>query len=178
LLSRAEKETLVQELNQKLKKAKAVVLTDFKGLKVEEINELRKKFREAEVEYRVVKNTLIRLAAQDTPLEEIKEKIVGPNALAISYTDPVVLAKLLVEFKKKFNLFDLKSGFLEGKIIMPEDIEALAKLPSREVLLAQFLSILGAAPRRFVNILYGIIAKFLYVLEAIKQEKEKQNKEV
>ena len=174
MLNRTEKIALVKELNEKFKKAKAVILTDFKGLTVEEINQLRQKCREAEVEYRVIKNTLIRLAVLDTPLEKLKEKIIGPNAVAISYSDPIVLAKLLMEFKKKFNLFDLKEGFLEGKLIAPKDIEALSKLPNREVLLAQFLGTLGAVPRQFVSVLYGMIAKLLYVLEGIKEKKEKQ----
>jgi len=174
LLRRAQKAAMVEELNEKLKRAKAVVLTDFKGLESNDMNELRRKLREAGVEYKVVKNTIIRLAAKDTPLEEITDKIVENNALAITYEDPVALAKALVEFGKKFEIFKLKTGFVEGKLIAPEKIQELAKLPSREVLLAQLLGTMNAVPQNFVSLLHGIIAKFLYVLEAIKQEKEKQ----
>jgi len=175
LLRRSEKAILIEELHEKLKKAKAVVLTDFKGIKVEQMNELRRKLCEADVEYKVVKNTLIRRAAKGTALEKIKdEEIVDNNALAITYMDPVILAKVLAEFKKKIEQFQLKSGILEGKVLRPEDIEALAKLPNREVLLAQLLGAMNAVPRNFVSLLYGVIAKFLNVLEAIKKEKEKQ----
>ena len=174
MLRRAQKAAMVEELNEKLKRAKAVVLTGFKGLESNDMNELRRKLREAGVEYKVVKNTLIRLASKDTPLEEIKDKIIENNALAITYEDPVALAKTLVEFEKKFEPFKLKTGFVEGKLIPPEKLQELAKLPSREVLLAQLLGTMNAVPRNFVSLLHGIIAKFLYVLEAIKQEKEKQ----
>lgn len=175
MLRRSEKAALIEELHEKLKKAKALVLTDFKGIEVEQMNELRRKLREAEVEYKVFKNTLIRRAAKGTALESLKdEEIVNNNALAISYTDPVVLAKVLTEFKKKVEKFQLKSGILEGKVLHPAEIEALAKLPNKEVLLAQLLGAMNAVPRNFVSLLYRVIANFLNVLEAMKKEKEKQ----
>jgi len=155
LLSRTQKAHLVEEIGERLKKAKTVVLTDFKGLKVEEINELRRK---------------------DTPLEQIKDEICGPNALAISYGDPATLAKVLIQFREKNDRFKLKTGFSEGKILTLEEIETLAKLPSREVLVAQLLGTMSSPPRQLVNLLYNIIGKFLYLLEAIKKEKE--NREV
>lgn len=176
MLSRAEKVAMVEELNQKLKKAKAVILTDFKGLKVGEINELRYKLRESAIEYKVIKNTIIRLAAKDTPLENLTEKICAPNALAISYKDPITLAKKLVEFKKKSALFNIKSGFLEGQILQSKQIEELARLPNREILLAQLLATMSAGPRQFVGLLYNIIAKLFYLLEEINRQK--QDKEV
>ncbi len=174
MLRRKQKAFLIAELSEKFKKAKAVVLTDFKGLESNDMNELRRKLREAGVEYKVTKNTIIRFAVEDTPLEPIKDEIVENNAVAITYDDPVALAKVLAEFDKQYDPFKLKIGFLEGKLLQPENIKELAKLPSREVLLAQLLGTMNAVPRNFVSLLHGIIAKFLNVLEAIKQEKEKQ----
>ena len=176
MLSRTQKAHLVEEIGDRLKKAKTVVLTDFKGLKVEEINELRRNLRKEGVEYKVVKNSVICLAGKDTPLEQIKDEICGPNALAISYGDPATLAKVLIQFREKNDRFKLKTGFSEGKILTLEEIETLAKLPSREVLVAQLLGTMSSPPRQLVNLLYNIIGKFLYLLEAIKKEKE--NREV
>ena len=176
MLSRTQKAHLVEEIGERLKKAKIVILTDFKGLKVEEINELRRNLRQEGVEYKVVKNSVIQLAGKNTPLEDIKEEICGPNALAISYGDPATLAKILIEFREKNDKFKLKTGFSEGKILTLEEIETLAKLPSREVLVAQLLGTMSSPPRQLVSLLYNIIGQFLYLLEAIKKEKE--NREV
>ena len=96
--------------------------------------------------------------------------------MAISYGDPATLAKILIEFREKNDKFKLKTGFSEGKILTLQEIETLAKLPSREVLVAQLLGTMSSPPRQLVSLLYNIIGQFLYLLEAIKKEKE--NREV
>jgi large subunit ribosomal protein L10 len=171
-LRRIEKVAVIKELSEKLKKAEATILTDFKGLKVDALTCLRKQLREKDMEYKVIKNTLAKLALKDTPLEQIKGEIIGSRALAFCYTDPVALAQVLIDFRKKNEPFKIKKGILSGKVLDANEIEVLAQLPSREILLAQLLGAIEAAPAVFVGLLYNMLAQLLYILNAIKKSKE------
>lgn len=167
-----EKKQIVLELHEKLSKSKVVIVTDYKGLNVETMTELRRKLRDAQVDYRVVKNTLMVRAAQETSVELIKEQFTGPSAIAMSFDDPVSPAKVLTEFAKKNDKLQIKAGVMEDKVLDLAGIKALANLPSREILLGQLLSVMVGVPTGFVRVLNGVPQKLMYALQAIKDQKE------
>jgi large subunit ribosomal protein L10 len=172
-LKREEKEKIVTDLHQRLTQAKAVFVTDFRGLNVESISRLRRDLRKSGDEYQVVKNTLFYRASQDTPISSQKDFFVGPCGITISYKDPVGTAKVLTEFAKNRENFVFKGGVLGEKPISGEAIEQLSKMPPREALLGQVLSSLIAVPTNFVSTLSGVIQKFLGTLQAIEEQKAK-----
>ncbi len=171
-MNRQSKEAQVAELAEKLKAAKATFLADYRGLNVEQANDLRNKLRAAGVEYRVAKNTLLRIAAQNTDAACLDEHLVGPTAIALAIDDPVAPAKALVEFAKAHDKFELKVGLLDGKLLSSADIKALSDLPSREELLAKMLGSMSAPASNFVCVLAAIPRSLVQVLSAIKDQKE------
>jgi large subunit ribosomal protein L10 len=168
---RPEKEAVIADMVARLGRAKALVLTDFSGLKVEQMTSLRDNLRKQELQYLVIKNTLLQRAAQGTPAEELVKNLAGPNGVAISYDEPVELAKVLSDFAKDNEKFQIKDGLLEGKVISAEDVAALAKLPSREVLLAQLFGTMNGVARNFVSVLAAVIRDLMNVLKAIEEQK-------
>jgi large subunit ribosomal protein L10 len=166
------KQQITEDLHERLAKSAIIVLTDYKGLDVASINDLRRKLRESNVEYQVVKNSLLARASEDTEVAVIKDHFKGPSAVAISYDDPVAPAKVLTQFAKDNKKLEIKVGVLNGKVLDVQAIKALASLPPREVLLAQFLATLNAVPGSFVRTLAEIPRSFVNVLTAIKDQKE------
>ncbi|HEY6873974.1 MAG TPA: 50S ribosomal protein L10 [Geobacteraceae bacterium] len=174
-MNKENKQQVVTELHDKLQRAKAVFLADFRGMNVGKATELRNELRKAAVEYKVVKNTLLDLASRDTDKESLQPHFVGPTAVALSYDDPVAAAKVLSRFAKEQQAtFKLKAGVLTGKPITVADIQALADLPSREVLLAKLLGTLQAPTANFVGVLAAVPGSFVRALNAIKNQKEGQ----
>ena len=171
-MKKQNKEDLVAEFAEKLKVAKAAFLADYRGLDVGQANDLRNKLREVGVEYRVVKNTLLRLAAKDTASACLDGYLSGPTAIALVNEDPVAPAKALVEFAKKNSIFEIKAGMLDGKLLAVADIQALAELPSRDELLAKMLGSMSAPATNFVGVLAAVPRTFVQVLAAIKDQKE------
>jgi large subunit ribosomal protein L10 len=171
-LKRTQKEELVKDLNERFSKAKAVVLTDYRGLDTSAMNALRVQLREASVEYRVVKNTLMSRASDGTDMAQLKDFFTGPSAVAVSYEDPVAPAKVLVKFSEDHDDLEVKAGILEGKVVDLKGIKRLAGLPSREVLLSQLLSVLNGPARSLVTVLSGVPRNLLGVLNAVKAQKE------
>ncbi len=167
-----EKKRIALELKEKFSKSAVVIVTDYKGLDVTAINSLRRKLRDADVEYKVVKNTLLIRAAKETNVDLIKDHFKGPSAVAMSYDNPVAPAKVLTEFAKENAKLGIRIGVMGGRVIDFSAIKALADLPSREVLLAQVLSTMNAVPTGFVRTLNAIPQKFLNLLLAIKDQKE------
>ncbi|HID98650.1 MAG TPA: 50S ribosomal protein L10 [Thermodesulfobacteriaceae bacterium] len=167
-----EKKALVEELHDKLSRSVMVILTKFPGLDVESANKLRSNLRDAGGEWKVSKNTLLKRAAEGTLAEILIDKFEGPNAIAISYDDPVGVAKVLVDFAKENEILEIRGGMLNGKPIDPEGVEALAKLPGREVLIAKMLSVLAAAPNKLVQVLAAVPRKLVYALQAIEEQKK------
>ena len=167
-MNRREKERVVSELHQKLQKIRAVILTDYRGLNVEEITRLRRQLQEASVEYRVVKNTLMRLASKGTGLEGLSDFFVGPTAMAVSNDDPLAPARVLLEFSKETPLLEIRGGLIEGRVVGPREIEGIAKLPGREVLLGNLLRVLVGGQFRLVNTLSSHIRRVVQVLEVIR----------
>ena len=167
-----EKKEIVKELNERFSKAAVVIVTDYKGLDVAAINDLRRRLRKEEVEYQVVKNSLMVIASQETDVALIKETFKGPSAVALSYSDPVAPAKVLTEFAKDHDVFEIKVGVMDGQVIELNEIKALSALPSREVLLGTFVSVLNNVPAGFVRTIAEIPRRLLNVLQAIKDQKE------
>jgi len=166
------KKQFVQQLNERFGKSKIVILTDYKGLDVSTITELRRQLREANVEFEVIKNTMLRLASDGTDVSLIKDNFKGPSAVAISYDDPVAPAKILTDFSKKNDKLELKIGVMNGKVLDLSSIKALSSLPSREELLASVLSAMIAVPTSFVRALNDVPVRMVNVLQAIKDQKE------
>lgn len=141
------KKQVVQEIAERFSNSKSTIVTDFKGLNVSQSTELRKQLREAGVEYKVLKNTLTRLAAKEVNLDGLNEHLVGPTAIAFSNEDVVAPAKVLHKFAKENKELEIKAGVVEGKIVSLEEIKALAELPSHEGLLSMLLSVFQAPVR-------------------------------
>ena len=157
-----------------LEKAQATFVVNYQGIDVETMNSLRRDLRKVNADFRVVKNRLLKLASEDTQTACIKEHLVGPCALAITYDDVVGAAKLLVEKDKKLEKLKLKMGQIGGKAINVDQIKRLAELPSREVLLSQVLSAMQGVPTSLVRALNGVVFKLLYVLKSIETQKQEQ----
>lgn len=169
-----EKQAVVAELKEKLSNTKGAVFTNYRGLNVALDTKLRRKLREAGVEYRVVKNTMMRIAASESGLEGLEEALEGPTAIAISYTDPVAPAKIISDFVKenKLQALEVKAGLVEGKVIDAQGVKDLASLPPREVLIAKVLGSMQAPISGLVNVLQGSIRNLVYALDAVREQKE------
>jgi large subunit ribosomal protein L10 len=167
-----EKAEIVQAIQEKVARSQIGILTDFKGLKVEDMTRLRRQLQEAGAELRVVKNTLLRRAgADDSPLAPLVSHATGPNALTLGYADPVMVTKVLIKFAREKPQLIIKAGALGGQALTPKDLEALSKLPAREVLLSQLLGVLQGVPTGLVTVLAGVIRNLLNVLVALKDKK-------
>ena len=173
----SKKQAVVAELKEQLTSAKGVVLTGYKGLTVAQDTALRREFREAGVTYHVVKNTMLRLAAQEAGIEGLADHLEGTTAFAFSAEDAVAPAKVIGGFIKKNKLDDagvltIKVGMVEGQVIDAKEVNALATLPSREELIAKMLGSMNAPISNTVNVLQGVIRKAVYVLDAVRAQKE------
>lgn len=167
-----DKRKVVEELQEKFAATKVVIVTDYKGLNVAQMTELRRKLSEADVEYKVVKNTLLTRASKDTDVALLTDVFEGPSAIALSFNDPVAPAKVLTQFSKDHKKLEIKAGVMDGKRMDLDAITALSKLPSREELLSQVLSAMNAVPSGLVRALADVPRRMLNVLSAIKDQKE------
>lgn len=159
--NRQLKEAKVQEIREKLQKAEAVVLANYQGLNVEEDTELRKSLREAGVEYKVYKNTLVTLAAKELGIEGLEQYLEGPVSVAISYDDVTAPARILNDFAKTHKKLELKAGLVQGEVYDEAKVKELATIPPREVLIAKLLGSFKAP-----------MSNFVYLLNAIKEKNE------
>lgn len=168
----AEKEQLVKETTQKFQNAKAIYFTDFLGLDVEEINNLRSQFFKASVDYKVVKNRLTKLASKDAGYsDEMNDLLTGPTAIAFANEDPVAPAKIITDFAKDHENLTIKGAFFGGERISAEKLETIAKLPGREALLQNLLAGLQSPMRNLVNVLSSSMQKVVYALTQVKEQK-------
>ncbi|MDD3840700.1 MAG: 50S ribosomal protein L10 [Clostridia bacterium] len=170
--NRELKEQVVRDLKEKINNASCVIFTDYKGLTVEEDTDLRKRFRESNVEYRVVKNTLAKLAIQDSDYDDVVNALEGPTSIAIGLDDPVAPAKVLNKFINEYKKMQVKVGIVDGKIVGVDDIKALADLPPREVLIAKALAGMNSPITGLVNVMQGTIRNLVYALNAVKDKKQ------
>ena len=173
-MERSKKEQIVAELHQKLGKASAAILTDYKGLTVAEITSLRDSLAVERIDYQVVKNTLMRLACKKTDASVLDPMVTGTCAVAIAFGDPAVPAKIIKKFSKSNEKLKLKAGALGNRLIDPDQILALADLPPKEELLGKMLGTLNAVPTGLVTVLSGVPRAFVGVLVAIQRQREEQ----
>jgi large subunit ribosomal protein L10 len=175
-LNRTDKEQVIGELHEKMAKAKAAIVAEPRGLNVETVTALRKKLRDSNVEYRVVKNTLAARAAKGTSLEPLTEKFVGPTAIVMSYDDVVMPAKLLAEFMKDRENFAIRTAVVEGKVIDAKGVQALAKMPGLPQLRQQLAAMINQPATKLVRMIGTPGQQLAQVLGARRDQLEKQPK--
>lgn len=172
-MGRTEKATTIAELREKLGTARSAVLTDFRGLSVAEITELRALLRKSAVEFTVVKNTLAKIAVMTTNLAGLATYLEGPTAIAISRKDPMAASRVLSSWSKTRPTFAVKGGMVEGQLIGPAEIAALASLPPREVLLARMAGAFQTPLQALANVLAGPVRVLASVLDQVRVQKAK-----
>ncbi len=158
----------VSELRALTQASTATIFADYRGLSVAELTDLRKKLRAADGEFRVVKNTLFKLAADgQMPIADMNEFLSGPTAIGFAKGDPVATAKVLMDFVKDHKEISIKAGVMNGLVLSAAQVDALSKTPPREVLISQMLGSLQAPISGFVGTLSGILSNFVFTLQAI-----------
>ena len=170
-MNRSGKAVIIEAVKARADKASFAVITDFKGMTVEELTNLRVSLRKAGGEYLVVKNTLARIALTDGTHDAIKDKFHDNCGVAFGFDDPVAVAKALSDFAKQSKLFELRCASLDGKAMDAAQIDALAKLPGREQLLGQLLGTMNAVPTNFVSLFANMVRGLLYALKGIEDQK-------
>lgn len=169
-LTLEEKKVVVAEVSAKLTGAQAAMLAEYRGLTVAQMTKLRRQAHDSQVYLRVVKNTLARRAVAGTSFECLKDQMVGPLAFAAA-ADPVAVAKTLSEFAKENEALKIKAGAMGGKLMSVAQIQALAKLPGREQLLAMLMGTMQAPVQKFVRTLNEVPTKFVRALAAVRDAK-------
>lgn len=168
-----QKEAIVQEMTEKFSSANSIILADFSGVDVNTINQLRKNFREANVEYRVVKNTLAKLSLEKAGIEGFSEMLTGVNGYAISFDDPTTPIKVLEKMKKDLaGKFPVKSAYFEGQVIPQEKVADLAKLPSKTELLSMLVGMLQSPMTKFAATIQAPLQNLSGALKALADKKE------
>ena len=174
-MKKEEKVTAVAELTEKFGRARLAILTECVGLPVNQVTELRKQLRGAKAEYRIVKNTLAARAAEGTIVAGLKAHLKGPTGVVIGYDDPVLPTKVLKDFigaEKREEKIRMTAGVLEGKLLQPAELAAVAKLPKKEVLVAMLLSAMQGPIRGIVYTLSAVLSKFVRVIAAIQDKRK------
>lgn len=171
---RAEKQKKVEELQDKISKSKCCVLTEYRGLNVESVNDLRKKIRETGGEYHVVKNTLTEIASKKIGLNGLESHLKGPTAIAFGYENESVVARTLFDFGKKFDNFKIKVGVLNGVSVVDANVlKKLSMLPGRDVLLSRLMGSVKGPLFNLVNVLQANLQNMVSVINELKFQKEK-----
>lgn len=158
-----QKKAVVDEIKNNIENSKSMVLVDYRGLNVAELDELRAKYREEDVVYKVYKNTMMNFAFKDLGYDDFLDHLAGPNAVAFSFEDPIAAARISNDFSKDHENLVIKAGYLGDKFLDKEAVERIAKIPSREELLAKLLGSLKAP-----------VSNFVYLVNAIKEKKEEE----
>ncbi len=166
-----KKMKIVENLQETFSRSRVGVLTDYRGLTTAGLNELRRKLREAGIEYRVVKNSLAKLAVKQVGLGDLADALTGPMAIAFDFSDSPVVAKVLVDYLRATkSALGIKGGFLGDRVLTPKEVETLARLPSKQVLISQVMAGIQSPLYGLVNVLAGPIRGIMGVLQArIKQ---------
>ena len=172
--TKAQKEAEIAALKDQFTASGNAFVVSFQGLTVEKDQHLRRQLREAELSYRVVKNTLAQRAVEDTPLSGLRDQFVGPTAIAFSAKDPVGLARVLTKFAKENAHFTFRAGVVEGRVISIRDIEALATMPSKEELISKLMFLINAQAQRLAVALAGTARNLAVVVNEIAKQKEAQ----
>lgn len=174
-MNRDDKLAVVSELNESFNRAKFTVVADYCGLKVSELQKIRVELKNCDSEIRVAKNTLLRRAVTDTGNAALSDDFTGTTAVVMGYADPVAPAKVVTKFADDHSRFKIRCAALDGEKIGVEELVALSKLPTKEVMLGQLLSTWNNVPTGLVQVLTGVPRTFVYALQAIKDQKESTN---
>jgi len=174
-LNRKEKEQVVSNLQKQVEQVKAVVLTNYRGLKVGQMDQLRRRLREEKITYSVVKNTMMKLASKGSALEKLHDYFEGPTAIAMSTGDPIPLARILSEFQKTQPLLEIKAGWIEGRVSSPEEVKALASMPSREVMLGKILGSIQMSGMQVAGTILSALQQVVSTVQARVDQLEKQS---
>ncbi len=174
-MRKEKKVEVVKETHEKLLKSEGVFLIDFKGLTVENMMQLRANIREADGEVKVVKNTLLKIALEDTDYGPIEKFLTGNNAIVFAYADPVAVAKKLVKSGEDFEQLTIKGGFIPGgEVFDGQGVVTLSKLPGKEELVGKLLYLFNYPVQGLVNVTSGLLRNFVVVLDQIRDQKEKE----
>ena len=165
-----DKKEVVQNFKEMFSKSTLTIVTDYRGFTVAEITDLRKRLRKNNADYKIAKNTLIKLAAKETNLTELEKFLEGPTAILLSFGDPTVCAKTFVEFIKEIEKGQIKGGMLDGKLLTKEEIRTFASLPSKEVLLGQIAGLLTANAGSIVGIFESLIRDIALLAEEVAKK--------
>jgi len=166
------KEAEVEELREKFEDAKGIVLSDYRGITANDMVEMREAFTKEGIEYRVVKNTLAAIAAEQAGLDELPQLLDGPIAVAVGYDDPVLPFKVTKDTEKKYDHFTARGGMIEGDLVEPEEIEAISSLSSKEELLANLAMGLKSPVQKLAYVLKAKIKDLTVVLDQVREAKE------
>jgi large subunit ribosomal protein L10 len=172
--SKAQRNQEIDKLQADFSESPNALLLGFQGLKVEDDEKLRRELRQANLKYRVVKNTLAVRASEGTAIAQVKDRFVGPTAVALSPNDPVTMAKILSKWAKDSPVFTFKAGIVEGRVIAVKDIEALSNLPSKEELVSKIMFLINSSAQRLAVATSGVSRNLVLVLEQIRAKKESQ----
>ena len=174
-MNRREKEQVVSDLQKQVEQVKAVVLTNYRGLKVGQMDQLRRRLREEKITYSVVKNTMMKLASKGSALEKLHDYFEGPTAIAMSTGDPIPLVRILSEFQKAQPLLEIKAGWIEGRVSSPEEVRALASMPSREVMFGRILGSIQMSGMQVAGAILSALQQVVGVVQARVDQLEKQS---
>lgn len=166
------KKQQVEEIKQKFEKSESILFYDYRGLTVDEVSDLRNQFREAGVEYKVIKNNILRRAAEEQKIEGLEQSLTGPTAAVFGYNDAVSGPKVLVDFVKKVKKTEIKVGILNGALVDAEQINQLASLPTKDELIAKLAGTLNAPIAGLAMALNAIPSGFARALAAVRDQKQ------
>ena len=162
----------VEELRTRFDSVRSAILTEYRGLTVEQLSQLRRELRNVSAEYKVLQNRLAKIAVQGSPLDGLRQHMKGPTALALTRKDPVAMAKTLQAFQKQNPELNITAGCVEGQVIRASDVKALADLPTREVLLGQVVGTFQAPLASLVQTLEGMLRSFVSILDQLRSKRE------
>lgn len=170
-VTRQQKEVALGDLRDKFQRSKGVVFAQYRGMNVNDLYEMRKSLREAKVDYKVAKKTLVRIAAKEQGYEIPNEVMEGPVGVAFGFDDEIIAAQKMHEFAKKFENLKLMGGLMDGRVIDAAMVKQLASIPSREVLLAQLMGVMQGPISGFARVLNGVVAGFVRVVDGYREKK-------
>lgn len=172
--TRTQKEQEIEVLRKEFQESPNAVLVGFKGLKVGDDEKLRRELRQANLSYRVVKNTLAIRAAKGTPMEQVEASFTGATAVALSKNDPVLLAKVLSKWAKESAVFSFKAGIVEGRAIPGKDVEAISNLPSKEELISKIMFVVNSGAQRLATVTGAVARNLAIVVDQVRAQRESQ----
>ncbi len=170
--TKQQKNEEIEILRREFQESPNALIVGFQGIKVADDERLRRELRQANLSYRVVKNTLAIRAAEGTPMEAVKDQFTQSTAVALSKDDPVTLAKVLTKWAKESPVFTFKAGIVEGRVIEVKDIEALSNLPSKEELISKVMFLINSSAQRLAVVTAGVARNLTIVVDQVRAQKE------